>query len=441
MKGLHTKELGELLRRIRKEKSLRLEDIADQNISPATISNIERGVPHVLSGKIEYLMEKLGTDEDEVKRLKAGVAEELKQLELDLLAIESFCDVGEIEEAIEKLNKYDSMSTEHPFAAIVYFLRGKCYVSKGEWEKAKREISSAIRLSGNCHTENIEASSYCLLGIISFFTNELNQAIQFTDKGIQTFVPEGKRSQLLDVLIINKISYLENLNRVGEAFTLVSEIWERKEEIRKPELLLHLYQQRVTLLRKTDHYEEAIEIGTEGLERARMTSEYIRILDLWDAMGSVYLRMDDLENAEVCLDFAVKLKKKINTRHHLYIATLTRCGILYMRKGELERAHLFLEDAIVQGRELKADVYLIDALTIMGDLKVRLGNNNEAILYYQEAIQIAEKCGLKKKKHAILYRLANSYQHVDQKVFQHLLSNMFEVYREMREDGLIRDII
>jgi transcriptional regulator with XRE-family HTH domain len=37
-------ELGAIIGKIRKEKGWRLEDLADENISPATISNIERGV-------------------------------------------------------------------------------------------------------------------------------------------------------------------------------------------------------------------------------------------------------------------------------------------------------------------------------------------------------------------------------------------------------------
>ncbi len=52
--------LGEVIRKIRKQRGLRLNDLNDENISQATISNIERGLPpHIHTNKVQYLLEKL----------------------------------------------------------------------------------------------------------------------------------------------------------------------------------------------------------------------------------------------------------------------------------------------------------------------------------------------------------------------------------------------
>lgn len=56
--GIGIAEIGEVIRKKRKEQGLRLEDLADNNISPATISNIERGINHVNVHKIMYLLKK-----------------------------------------------------------------------------------------------------------------------------------------------------------------------------------------------------------------------------------------------------------------------------------------------------------------------------------------------------------------------------------------------
>lgn len=45
-------EIGHIIRMVRKSRGLRLEDLADENISPATISNVERGVAHVKQEKV-----------------------------------------------------------------------------------------------------------------------------------------------------------------------------------------------------------------------------------------------------------------------------------------------------------------------------------------------------------------------------------------------------
>lgn len=46
MESLQIRGIGEAIRSVRKSRGLRLEDVADDQISTATISNIERGVGH-----------------------------------------------------------------------------------------------------------------------------------------------------------------------------------------------------------------------------------------------------------------------------------------------------------------------------------------------------------------------------------------------------------
>lgn len=66
LKVLDIHEIGGIIRKVRKERGLRLEDLADDNISPATISNVERGVSHVKMEKVYYILEKLGIPMDQL---------------------------------------------------------------------------------------------------------------------------------------------------------------------------------------------------------------------------------------------------------------------------------------------------------------------------------------------------------------------------------------
>ncbi|MFD1425457.1 helix-turn-helix domain-containing protein [Kroppenstedtia sanguinis] len=69
MKTTDIHELGEVIRQERKRQGLRLEDLADENISPATISNIERGASHVRYEKAQYLLDKLGLKLENISAL------------------------------------------------------------------------------------------------------------------------------------------------------------------------------------------------------------------------------------------------------------------------------------------------------------------------------------------------------------------------------------
>ena len=87
--GYEMSEIGELIRRVRKLKGLRLEDLADENISPATISNVERGVSHVRQDKMFYLLEKLGISIEEIPTLLLEEKKEAETLKFELLFAES----------------------------------------------------------------------------------------------------------------------------------------------------------------------------------------------------------------------------------------------------------------------------------------------------------------------------------------------------------------
>lgn len=118
-------EIGGIIRRVRKEKGLRLEDVADENISPATVSNLERGVSHVKQEKMYYLLDKLGISIDKLPELIIDQKEELERGKFNLFTIESLRDNGFPELALEKLNQMQ-LEDQHPLAAYAYLIKGKC---------------------------------------------------------------------------------------------------------------------------------------------------------------------------------------------------------------------------------------------------------------------------------------------------------------------------
>ncbi|MCS1352341.1 helix-turn-helix domain-containing protein [Mechercharimyces sp. CAU 1602] len=439
MLGSSSKEVGEILRRIRKEKGLRLEDISDENISPATVSNIERGVPHVLPAKIGYLMDKLQVDTDDLRVRMSGVEKELGFLELKLTSIEALLDQGNHVEAEKKLVEFDGVSVDHPLTPQICYIRGRLYVKKKQWLKAEKELLNAIRLSEQNYN-NIDVDAYNELGLISYYRNDLQAAIQYVNNGLEKYNPDGKRDHTFDVLVVNKISYLEKLNRIGEAFFILNDVWERKEEIKKPELLLHLYHLKVVLLRKTGYCVEALEVGLEGIQRGRLTTEYNRILHLWDALGSVYLRMNDLNSADVCLTHALSLEELISSKNY-FVSTLTKKGILHMKKNEEKISEQYLQKAIAIGKEHHADVYLLDAFAFMGDLQSSLERHGDAVAFYRQALSIADKLDFKQKKHSILFRIIQSLQKTDSEELLTEIENMIEVQKEIKEDPLFNEII
>src|SRR5690606_627120 len=97
--GIDGKELGAVIRAHRKKRGLSIENLADENISATTISNIERGLPSVGADKTEYLMKTLGIP---IEKLLQTVEEHEKKRQaarLRLLPVEMMLDRGELRKA------------------------------------------------------------------------------------------------------------------------------------------------------------------------------------------------------------------------------------------------------------------------------------------------------------------------------------------------------
>src|SRR5690554_2865525 len=80
LNSIQINEIGELIRKRRREQGLRLEDLADENISPATISNIERGVPYVHQEKVRYVLSKLRLNPEDLPKLLLGEQQSMERL-------------------------------------------------------------------------------------------------------------------------------------------------------------------------------------------------------------------------------------------------------------------------------------------------------------------------------------------------------------------------
>src|SRR5690606_14124120 len=434
MNNLDLAQTGELIRKIRKERGLRLEDLADENISPATISNIERGIPHVHVDKIRYLLNKLDLDLEQLPELITDKQEEMETMKLRLVSIESMIDCGNVDQAIDELKTF-SVPDDHPYAAYISLLRGKSQVKKRKWKRAERELLNAIRIANQnpqSKSSNIAAGSYNELSIISYFNNNLEKALHLAEKGIEVFVEEGERTYYKSVLLGNKALYLEHLDRVPEALRVVEDLWDSIPEIPSIETVLSLYELRSVLLRRSGMYEEAIRYATEGIEIGRINRQTGRLFHLWTALGSVYLNMKKWNQAEIALKTALSVSENILYPNGL-TTVYTQLGILYMNQKEWEEAHRALSEARDTGERTNDLRRLALAYLVSGDCHRAEGDVDKAVPHYQQALQLARKQRNKKREYAALFRLAQCVENTNQQEFRQYVENMYKVQVELSQ--------
>ncbi|GGA49743.1 hypothetical protein GCM10007416_23580 [Kroppenstedtia guangzhouensis] len=431
---LELQDIGEIVRKVRKERGLRLEDLADENISPATISNVERGVPHVGQEKALYLINKLGIELSEVPKLLHGQQRELKQLQKTLFQIECLGDQGNSREALKKLDKLD-LENSHPYSAYYYYIKGKCHSRLKNSAKAERALFNAIRLASQTDT-NIEASAFAELSLVAYYQNDLETALKYVNSGMDAFVDNGNRSHSIHVLKRNKAIYLERLGRLGEAIGVVHEVWDSLPEMEQVETKLSFYWLRAELARRTGVYDEAIKYAEAGLELARFNYQYSSMFDLWTVLAGVHMELKEWEQAEGCFEMALSLKEKvIGGEKDRFITAYARLGILYMKQNRKEEAHKMLSEAILLGQKLNDLPRLTYALQLMGDFYRKQNKTQNAITYYQQGLEIARKHQLKKREYEALLHLAQCFENVDEQEFTRLTQNMYKVLIDLKNKG------
>ncbi|BCU80944.1 hypothetical protein JIR001_07270 [Polycladomyces abyssicola] len=435
-------QIGSLIRKVRKDRGLRLEDIADENISPATVSNIERGVPHVSMDKVMYLLEKLGLTMDDIPQIIENEEYELDRLKLRLLSIESMLDYGDPNELINLLNALQ-LGDDHQYAAHVHYLKGKCHSKKSDWKKAEKCFLNAIRLSATSRysqKDNIEARSFSDLGICYYYQNDLIQALQYTENAEDAFVDEGGYKHYKYIINCNKARYLEKLGRLGDALKVVNELWNHIDEM-DDNTALHLYEIRVYLFKRNKMYEEAIQYAKEGIYLASLNGDKLSLFYLWTALGSTYLAMKNFEEAEVCLTTALSFGN--TDSKNVLVQAYSKLSIVYMEQERWEEAQNILNKTETLAEQTDA-LSSFFAYTVIGDFYKKKGRSHQAIHFYQKALDLARRYHHTRLEHKALFRLAQLKRNENKEEFAAYLENMFEVavaLEKMGEEGDYSDIL
>ncbi len=417
--------VGEAIRNYRKDKKLRLEDLADDNISVSTISNIERGFAHVKQEKVYYLLKKLGIDFDDLAEIEEKLQKQDVQISLQLTALETWLVCDEEEKALTELNKLQ-LTDNHLLAARATYLKGKCFSQLGEWKKAIQAYYEAIRLDRLQEIEDhLEADCYSELSKCAYQQNELKQAIAYVEKGLAVF-QEGDRSDPYFALLRNKAHLLLKQDRQAEALKLVKETWPLLQELQQVELVLGFYQLRVALLIETGLMDEALSCAEEGITLAAQNDQYDALCVLWCLLGKIHANQFQLALAEVCYRTSQIFEYHVKDKTSL-ISTYTSYGRLLRELKRYSDAEIMLNKAIVLGEKHHEIIELVRAYMELGQTQLIGTGNQRAMNYFHKARALAAKHNLPNLAYEAIFQVAKVYQELDSEKFIACTIEMYEM--------------
>jgi tetratricopeptide (TPR) repeat protein len=414
MENLDLVKVRELFRSIRKSKQLYQQDLEEEGISAGTISNFELGRKKVSEEKIYRLFEKLGVNKRDLPHLlkekKKKELDALTILKLDLKSIETEMDCGDHTKANRALKKL-KLPTDHSYTAVTNYLKGKYYYKKQNWSKSHICLIQAIQLFDSypeIQSTNIKAASFYELARIAYRQNNLDNALQCVENGLDAFEPDGERKHFKYHLLLSKAIYLERLDQINETMKILEQMWLHLDKI-DTEIQLNMYDLQAKLYNKQQMYEKAVCYAWDGIEIARRGESYDRCFELWTTLGTSYNHLGEFNLSMKCFQTAGHLEGKIQ-RKFLSATNHFQLGLLYLEEENIKQAEEELQKAMQISKEENDLLKLCESHLGYARCKLKQNLQEEAIHHFEQAVQLAEKHSFRTQQRDIALELTKFYE-------------------------------
>lgn len=428
-------EIGKYIRKTRKSLGLKIDDLADENISSSTISKIERVEGPITDEKKIYLCRKLNLNYYEIPTLIMKEKEQHKSIMTKMKYIEQIIDLGEPKIGLKKLRSLDVKQSTQAIQSFEKYLRGRCQVQLKKFEKAKGYFQKALQLIDQSdYQTNIQAACFNQLGIIAFFQNDFKTALDYTDQGIKSFSKDGELKHLKYSLASNKAVYLEKLNYIDRASNILYDLWQQKNEIEYTDILLNMYDVQARIFKKNKMYSKGIENAKKGIELAKLNRKTNRLIELLSTLGSIYLDEKKLEEAEDALTTALALKNQVKEQH-LFLVINTRLGRLYLEQNKPKKTQELLEEAI-SCYNTHDVVRHTQALITLGDALFKQEKVDEAEKQYKKALDLSVEHSLLHQELNCWFSLGKCYKNTDRENYLLSLEKIFEIELILKQGGV-----
>lgn len=429
---------GRYINAIREAKGLSLDDAADEHISRATISRIENGFP---SSKLPYLLQLLGTNEEEIEIMYQSERKSVEEvLHYHLVIAEGAIDIfgsdtlGNMSKPIREAG--NKIQVCHPDYPKMLLVQGKKWLKKGNYKKAEDyyfQAKDAVNQSDTPDYHNVKAAAYNDLGYISYLRNNLNRALYLINKGIQAFQPDREEKHIRYSLLSNQALYHEKLEEIDQAKECLELLWPEYNQIEQAYVkgLMYVVQTRIYLYENKT--QDALDCIKKGIVVARLNKLKETAFTLLTIMGAIMRDSGNTEVAEDALITGMNFYALLpSDRERSIIETHLAYAKLLMDQQRMDEAEKHIKEAINLCTDLDDALRKTKSYTLYGEFYIRQGQEHKAIAKYYAAKAIAKKLQFNNLLLDILMHLATLFEETDHQKFQAILSEKYILEKSMR---------
>jgi tetratricopeptide (TPR) repeat protein len=376
---------GDLIRRIRKGKGVKLTELVDENLSISTLSRIENEQP-VDDGKIKLLLDKLSITDEDIKKSIEEMNQEESIKQFVSQAVET-----QIRQGVLSLQEFNDKIKLIRLPGLASYLKGKRYLLKSNYQKAIKHYEDCIHSSEEdyCQLSNVKSSSLLDLSVIAYKKNNFSQALEYLDQGLKMFNLQGSRQHARYSIMYNQALIYEQLGQLDRADGAIALPWRYRMYIDDMRTRIQVYQLKASIIRQRKHYDKAAEILSQALDLANINDisdgAYYVLVDL----GKLAIEMQLFDYAERCFETALLLKKELKVAKT--ITAHMELSKLYSLQGDRKhKAKQHIQQAIKIAKRSRDMNKLIQAYIVSADIYEKENNQKEACLFYKKALELAD---------------------------------------------------
>ncbi len=359
--------LGQKIKKLRKEKDLTLKQLAENRITAAQISHIERDKSYPSQDLLEYFSYKLETP------------------------IEYFLE---------------SKEAQAKKIASNIILKSEVLFKTEKYGEAKRELSKILDLCTSFNISRECAKAYFISGMIYEVEKEYKKATKIIEKALVLYIknedPKGIIKSYLELgrIYILGDYYLPATNMLHQAEAMIPEM-----EIVDIELERTIYTNLSYAYMKNNQNKEAIEYAHKAETIADKIGDIKSRGNGFFIMGSSYLQNYQYDNAQKYFHMAIQCFDKENKISEKAKSQMLLAKV-YIHMSDYKSAKEHINHAYILKKQHK-DNQFIEILLMYAQTLCMEQNYEEAQIHVKEAMQLCTKETNKAMEAIVMRRYAN----------------------------------
>lgn len=304
-------------------------------------------------------------------------------------------------EAIEQAR----LNNDKEFMAKGYFQAGGSQRIYGNLAKADSLLQLANTYLDSTDAQEFRINVYYELGVVSIFRGNIDQAILYSDLGLEL------------------AKELDDVNHQASMYILKGGIYQSQYQISKMKesflMALHHFKQADNLDGQTAAYtnlantafmsgnaNEAIELYDSVITIAKASQKFTTYAITTVNKGNALLRLRKYDEAKACAEDALKVSQEKGFKNTLVDANNLLADV-WTTQSKYHLALPYLQRALETSLEAKAHQQSVRLLEKVGTTLFNLGNYDESLVYFLRELKLADSLGLASGIQAAYSHIAN----------------------------------